>query len=277
LADPAAPAALDFRSIADSLREEVVRYYRSRGEDLSGPAGDRTLETNSSLVESRGGLLLHILEQAGGPRSIEGLRVVDLGCGLGALSVFFAAHGATVVGLDRDRSRMEVGAAVAGRHGLAVEFLAGSMQRLDLPDGAFDLAVQNNSLCYIVPREDRARALSEAWRVLRPGGRLLIHNPNRWTPVDQFSGLPAITFLPPGAATRVARALSKPRSRVRLTSPLEAKRELRRAGFADIGMIAPPARRWTGFLRALARYQHLVAQRPPADADGHVGSDRSER
>ena len=277
MADTAVPAAHEFRSIADSLREEVVRYYRSRGENLSGRAGDRTLETNSSLVESRGGLLLHILEQAGGPRSVEGLRIVDLGCGLGALSVFFAAHGATVVGLDRDRSRMEVGAAVAGRYGLGVEFLAGSMQRLDLPDGAFDLAVQNNSLCYLVPREDRARALSEAWRVLRPGGWLLMHNPNRWTPVDQFSGLPAITFLPSSAATRVARALSKPRSRVRLTSPLEAKRELRRAGFADIGMIAPPARRWTGFLRALARYQHLVAQRPPADADGHVGSDRSER
>jgi SAM-dependent methyltransferase len=277
LADTAAPAALEFRSIADSLREEVVRYYRARGEDLSGPAGDRTLETNSSLVESRGGLLLHILEQAGGPRSVEGLRVVDLGCGLGALSVFFAAHGATVVGLDRDRSRMEVGAAVAGRYGLAVEFLAGSMQRLDLPDGAFDLAVQNNSLCYILPREDRARALSEAWRVLRPGGRLLIHNPNRWTPVDQFTGLPAITFLPPIAATRVARALGRPRSRVRLTSPLEAKRELRRAGFPHPRMIAPPASGWTGFLRALARYQHLVAQRPSADADADRGSDRSGR
>jgi len=169
-------------------------------------------------VESRGGLLLHILEQAGGPRSVEGLRVVDLGCGLGALSVFFAAHSATVVGLDRDRSRMEVGAAVAARYGLAVEFLAGPMQRLDLSDGAFDLAVQNNSLCYLVPREDRARALNEVWRVLRPGGWLLIHNPNRWTPVDQFSGLPAITFLPPSAATRVARALGRPRSRVRLTS-----------------------------------------------------------
>ena len=83
--ETAAPAALEFRSIADSLREEVMRYYRSRGEDLSGRAGDRTLETNSSLVESRGGLLLHILARAGGPRSVEGLRVVDLGCGLGAL------------------------------------------------------------------------------------------------------------------------------------------------------------------------------------------------
>jgi SAM-dependent methyltransferase len=277
LADTAALAALDFRPIANSLREEVVRYYRSRGEGLSGPAGDRTLETNSSLVESRGGLLLHILEQAGGPRSVEGLRVVDLGCGLGALSVFFAAHGAIVLGLDRDRSRMEVGAAVASRYDLGVEFLAGPMQRLDLPDSAFDIAVQNNSLCYIVRREDRARALSEAWRVLRPGGWLLVHNPNRWTPVDQFTGLPAITFLPPSAATRVARALGRPRSRVRLASPLEAKRELRRAGFPHPRMIAPPARPWTSFLRALARYQHLVAQRPPAEADADRGSDRSER
>jgi hypothetical protein len=75
----------------------------------------------------------------------------------------------------------------------------------------------------------------------------------------------------------VARALGKPRSRVRLTSPLEAKRELRRAGFANPRMIAFPARRWTSFLRAFARYQHLVAQRPRAEADADRDSDRSDR
>ena len=256
-----------FRPIADSLREEVLRYFRAQG-DVSSAAAQSTLETNSGLVESRAGLLTHVLIRAGGPESLQGLRVVDLGCGFGALSVFFAAHGATVVGVDRSGPRMEVGAAVARRHGLAVEFLVGRMEQLELPDASFDLAIQNNSLCYIVPREDRARALAETWRVLHPGGRLVIHNPNRWTPRDQFSGLPGITMLPPGAAAWVAKGLRRPRSSVRLTSPLDSKRELRRAGFEGPKLISPPGGRRPAILRALARYQHLAARRPSGTDPG---------
>jgi ubiquinone/menaquinone biosynthesis C-methylase UbiE len=251
----------DFTPIADSLRRSVVEFYAESGESLEGAAGINTLETNSGFVERRAEPLLEMLRQRMGVDSIEGLRLLDLGCGFGALSAYFAGRGATVTGIDPTESRLEVGRSVAAEHELPVEFMRGRMEDLDLPDGSFDIAVQNNSLCYIVSGEERHAALLETARVLVPGGRLIIRNPNRWSPRDQFTGLPLIQLLPAKQATHLAESLGRPRSLVRLTSPPEAAREVRRAGFTNVSLVASPASRWPSFLKPLARYQHLLAQR----------------
>jgi 2-polyprenyl-3-methyl-5-hydroxy-6-metoxy-1,4-benzoquinol methylase len=252
----------DFDPIAESLRREVLAYYGERGEEMSGPAGLNTLETNSGFVERRATPLLEILRDHGGLDSIEGARVLDLGCGFGALSAFFAARGASVTGVDPHEDRFKVGRAVAAEHGLDTDFRAGRMQDLDLPDRSFDVVIQNNSLCYVVPREERHAALSESLRVLRPGGHLVIRNPNRWSIRDQFTGIPLLQLLPPHQAVAAARRLGRERSLVRLTSGPGAARELRRAGFERVRNVSPRQRSWPSFMRPVARYQHLIAQRP---------------
>jgi SAM-dependent methyltransferase len=254
--------ARDFTPIADSLRSRVLEFYATRGESLDGQAGENTLETNSGFVERRATPLLQTLVQITGLDSIEGLRLIDLGCGFGAMSVFFAQQGAMVTGIDPIADRLEVGRAVAAEHDLPVEFSQGWMEKLEFADESFDLAIQNNSLCYLVDRGDRHSALTETARVLGPGGLVVIRNPNRWHPRDQFTGFPLISLLPPDAATRLAGRLGRPRSEVRLVSPPEAKRELRRAGFADVTLAASPASRWPSFMAPIARYQHLVARKP---------------
>jgi SAM-dependent methyltransferase len=184
-----------------------------------------------------------------------------LGCGFGALAAYVAAQGAEVTGVDSNGERLSVGRAVAAEHTLSLQFQRGKMQALELADSSYDLAVQNNSLCYLVERSDRSAALTEALRVLRPGGRLIVRNPNRWHPRDQFTGLPLIQLLPPGGADRLTALLGRPRSRVRLNSPLEAMRELRGTGFEDVQLVSPPSSPWPAFARPFARYQHLIARR----------------
>jgi ubiquinone/menaquinone biosynthesis C-methylase UbiE len=250
-----------FDPIAVALRDAVLAWYASGDQQLEGNAGRNTLETNSGFVERRGAPLLAMLAEHAGVESLEGRELVDLGAGFGALSVYFAASGATVTAVDVNASRLEVGAAVARSFGLPVRFMHGYMEALDLPAARFDLAVQNNSLCYLVDRGRRGAALGEALRVLVPGGWLIQRNPNRWTPLDPFTSLPLVHFLPPAAAERFALLVGRRRSSVRLMSPRAARQELRAAGFRSVIHAHAPGGGKP--LRLLARYQHFLAQRPP--------------
>lgn len=258
----------DFAPIADSLRTAVREDLRAAGADLADEGTRRTLETNSGLAESRGFPLLEIALQRTGRRSLSQLSLLDLGCGFGALSLFFAARGAMVTGVDQNEDRMRVGRKVAERHNLPASFQYGRMQRLPFPEGKFDLIVQNNSLCYVLSRSERRVAMREALRVLRPGGWMIIRDPNRWHPIDQFSGIPLLHFLPPAGAVRLARLGGHRRSLVRITSPAEAKRELRSAGFVEVAHLSSPSARRPAFTKPLARYQLLAARRPEAGDPG---------
>src|SRR3954447_15346031 len=103
----------------------------------------------------------------------------------------------------------------------------------------FDLAVLNNSFCYIVGREHRRTALENLLAALRPGGWLLMRNPNRLFPIDQFTGIPLLSLLPPAAAQWSSNLVRKHRSQVRLASTWGIRRELGRAGFVGAGTASP--------------------------------------
>jgi SAM-dependent methyltransferase len=111
-------------------------------------------------------------------------KVLDLGCGRGAVLFLAAQHlsSGTAVGVDiwnrADQSgnseqaarRNAVAEGVADR----IELVTGDMTQLPMESDQFDLIVSNVAIHNVKGRERRAKALEEAVRVLRPGGRLLI-------------------------------------------------------------------------------------------------------
>jgi SAM-dependent methyltransferase len=245
-----------FAAVSRALRREIIEHYATRDERLDHPAGIRTLDTNSTLVPSRAAILMRMLVRRGVP-SVVGFDVVDLGCGFGALSLYLAAAGASVTAIDPNADRMRVGGSVSDEFGLGVRFVPARMESLALADLSFDVAVMNNSLCYVIDRTDRRRALGHALRVLRPQGWLLVRDPARAAPLDPFSGRPLVHQLPLALARRLPGQVVRDRSHVRLKTRLIETRELRSAGYTEVR-----TERLDEPLGRPRRYQHFTARRP---------------
>jgi SAM-dependent methyltransferase len=258
----------DFTRIHRSLRGRIIEHYRDRGEPIDDDLGRRTLDTNSTLVPQRAGLLIDLVSRRLGRDSVRGLDVADLGCGFGAISLYFAAAGAHVRGVDPNDERFAVGAEVAREMRLDASFQRGWIEALPLEDSSFDLIVINNSFCYLTVRTDRRCALEHVLRVGRPGARLVMRNPGLGSPLDPFTGLPLVHQVPEPFAKPFLRLTERgrTRSKVRLMSAAAAKRELEEAGFDEVHI-----ERSVGERRP-ARYQHLTAKRPHSGSPAPAGS-----
>ena len=248
-----------FAPIERSL-QEALRSWFAAHPDRDDAAAEATIATNSTALADRAEPLVAMLER-GGVGSLEGLSVLDLGCGFGGIAVYLAWRGARVVGIDPGRSRLAVGRAAAGEHGLDVELRTGRMEAIEAPDASFDVALMNNTLCYVIDGADRRVALSEARRVLREGGTLAIREPNGLHPLDHFTRIPFLPLLPPAAAARVAAVTGGHRPDVRLVTPRALRRSLLDAGFADVRHDPGRPGALRTVARPVARYQHFTARR----------------
>jgi ubiquinone/menaquinone biosynthesis C-methylase UbiE len=111
-------------------------------------------------------------------------RILDLGCGRGAVLLLAAQHLTTgrAVGVDLWRSVDQSGnsAEATRRNAIAegvadrVEVHTGDMTALPFADNSFDVVLSSLAIHNISGRAGREKAISEAVRVLRPGGRLMI-------------------------------------------------------------------------------------------------------
>jgi arsenite methyltransferase len=126
--------------------------------------------------------------------------VLDIGCGRGAILIS-AAHRlprGRATGADIWRLRDQTGnsRAAAQRNAMIegvserVELVNADARDLPFPPGSFDVVLSNLALSNIPGSEERARALREAVRVLRPGGRMRIvdDRADRYTPVLLSAG-----------------------------------------------------------------------------------------
>ena len=102
----------------------------------------------------------------------KGARVLEVGCGTGAVSRRIAElfEVAGVIGLDPSPVFLERARELA-KHLPNVSFAQGDGRTLEFPDESFDLAVFHTALCHI---PDSHKAVREAYRVLRPQGWLAV-------------------------------------------------------------------------------------------------------
>jgi ubiquinone/menaquinone biosynthesis C-methylase UbiE len=126
--------------------------------------------------------LFHADDRALGARFVEPGRLVDLGCGAGRHALAFAARGFSVTAVDLSRPMLEMVDSKARERALELTTVQSNLCRLAcFPDQVFDYALSMfSTLGMIRGRDSRRRALAEARRILRPGGRIALHVHNFW-------------------------------------------------------------------------------------------------
>lgn len=101
----------------------------------------------------------------------KGLRVLEIGCGMGTDGAQFAKAGADYTGVDLTEAAIELARKRFELSGLRGEFRVADAEQLDFPDESFDL-VYSHGVLHHTP--DISAAVREIHRVLKPGGRAIV-------------------------------------------------------------------------------------------------------
>ena len=150
--------------------------------------------------------------------SAAGLKVLEIGCGLGTDGAQFAKAGADYTGVDLTEAAVELARKRFEISNLPGKFQTADAENLEFADDSFDL-VYSHGVLHHTP--DTARAIREIHRVLRPGGRAVVMLYHR----DSYNYRVNISFLR-RAGARLLKSESGIRFVNRITGePLESLRE----------------------------------------------------
>jgi ArsR family transcriptional regulator len=100
------------------------------------------------------------------------MLIADLGAGEGTFSQLLALRAKRVIAIDNSEKMIEFGGKLARSHGLHnLEYRLGDLESVPIEDGAVDLAFFSQSLHHAL---HPGKAVEEAFRIVRPGGRIAI-------------------------------------------------------------------------------------------------------
>ena len=137
-------------------------------------------ESYARWRSSRLGQITDALERqllAGLLGKVAGKKLLDVGCGDGAMAFELARQGATVTALDADPSMIAAARLRAENEATCVQLIEGNAESLPFDDATFDVVVAVTVLCFV---QDTEHAMMEIARVLKPEGRrFLCHRRTR--------------------------------------------------------------------------------------------------
>lgn len=156
-----ARAAATAEGRADESRLEEVRRLRKENFEEHGAERRQIVPGRSWAAWARA--LGHLLPP---------LVVADLGCGDGYLAIEAARFAKRVIAVDRSEAVLARAKAMAGRRSATrIDWKKGELERLPIKDATVDVAMLSQALHHAAHPE---KALKEAARITRPGGRVLV-------------------------------------------------------------------------------------------------------
>jgi len=192
-------------------------------------------------------------------------RVLEVGCGTANyLSAVEALTNCHAHGCDPSEEML----AQARTRSNTLQLQLGSAEKIDHPSNTFDLVFSIDVIHHL---ENHRDYYLEAWRVLKPGGRLVLYVPNRWYPFEthgvywrgryHYGNIPLVNYLPDVARRRLAphvRAYTR-RGLRRLFEGLPVQIVVHRQVFAGYDNIVA---RWPRVGRALRTVSYALERTP---------------
>jgi SAM-dependent methyltransferase len=227
--------------VAESLASRVAAYYTRYYRDTLGIPGWREIvdvRLDDAVYEAQ---RLAQLERATG-RRVPGARLLNVGCGAGGFSACAAAAGAHVWSIDASEEAVALTAERMPQHPAVVA----AAETLPFSTAAFDLVYCFSTLEHVA---DRARAMREMLRVLRPGGALYVHTPHRFACFEGHYKIFWVPGLPPAVARAYLALRGRPTdflSTLRPSTVAECRRFVEAAGGRVVRVLADDARRRVG-------------------------------
>jgi len=148
------------------MRKKIKVYNSQSGYDLSAPTYDKKEKYLDSFEQDK---LMEIVGE------VKGKKVLDVGAGTGRITAELTKNGAQVTALDVSEKMLEVLKTKVKNRKL-LECVVGDAESLPFADNSFDVVV---AAFLIVHLKDPTRFFDEAYRVLAPGGVLVVTNINQ--------------------------------------------------------------------------------------------------
>ncbi len=164
-------------SAAASVIDEEVARFEALGDDWWDPSGPMAPLHRINPV--RVAWLRDVVARhfaASGPTPLEGVSILDIGCGAGLLSEPLSRMGAEVTGLDPAPTSIEVARAHAAASGAAPTYRVGTVEGLVQEGAKFDVVLAMEVVEHV---NDVAVFIASAAKLVKPGGLMALSTLNR--------------------------------------------------------------------------------------------------
>ena len=206
-----------------------------------------------------------------------GVRLLDVACGPGYIASAASRLGCSVVGIDFSSAMIEIAKKMTPHEATSLEFREDDAENLSIPDGSFDAVVMNFGMLHLALPD---RAIAEAFRVLRPGGRYAF---TVWDAPPKTAGFEIVLD-----AVRLHGNMNVPLPEgppfFRFSDAFESALSLKSVGFENIKTVVVPqvwrlkagVELFSTMRRAAVRTAALLNMQSP-DALAKIESEISER
>jgi 2-polyprenyl-3-methyl-5-hydroxy-6-metoxy-1,4-benzoquinol methylase len=217
-------------------------------------------------IYKRVNMMVKVIKEYGPINNLSKAQIIDVGCGYGTYSLTFHLQEKTekYLAVDPFPRYISIGKMLVEKFELKnIEFIQGRMEQLsECRNGElYDVLVINNSINFLPTKRRYLEAIREFYDALRPGGAVVILTPNRLYYKEAFTKVPMLQFWPRWLATLYVnrKGLRETYDDIRLPSPFELVRWLRKSGFQDVKTINYNTLEEKGWIRYFRPRYFIVA------------------